>query len=396
MRAGVADSLRGALPSMANAIRIVIVVGTRPEAIKMAPVYLALRSRPPFDVRLLITAQHRQMLDQVLSVFEIQADDDLDLMRPNQSLEEIGAGVLTGVGAVLRRNRPDVVLVHGDTSTCLYAGLAAFYQRIPVGHVEAGLRTYDFGAPWPEELNRRLVDPICRWCFAPTQRAADNLRAERIPAENVHLTGNTITDALLMARERVRLQPPSIPGLIESDLGGRRMILVTGHRRESFGAPFERFCSALRQIVEAHPEAVIVYPVHLNPQVQAPVHRILGGHARIHLIGPVDYLPFVHLMDRSHFIITDSGGVQEEAPSLGRPVLVTRDTTERPEAVEAGLAKLVGTARETIVAEASRLLNDAETYARMARGDNPYGDGLASVRIADVLLATLGHSGKRG
>jgi UDP-N-acetylglucosamine 2-epimerase len=374
---------------LSTSIRITIVVGTRPEAIKMAPVYLTLRSSPGMSVRLLSTAQHRQMLDQVLSVFQIEADDDLDLMRPNQSLAEVGAGVLTGVGTVLRRTRPHAVLVHGDTSTCLYAALAAFYERIPVGHVEAGLRTYDFDAPWPEEMNRRLVDPICRWCFAPTQRAAENLRAERIPSGRVHITGNTITDALLLARERVRLQPPSIPGLGESALDGKRMILVTGHRRESFGAPFEEFCLALRDIVEMHADTVIVYPVHLNPNVQEPVRRLLAGQPRMHLIDPVEYLPFVHLMDRSYLIITDSGGVQEEAPSLGRPVLVTREVTERPEAVESGLAKLVGTSRDKIVTEVSRLLSDPGAYASMARGDNPYGDGKASQRIADVLSRCL-------
>jgi len=371
-----------------NRKHIVVIVGTRPEAIKMAPVYLTLRADPRVRATLLATAQHRQMLDQVLGVFGIQPDVDLDLMREDQTLAQVTAAVVVGVQETLQRLKPDAALVHGDTTTCLASAMAAFYERIPVGHVEAGLRTYNFQAPWPEEMNRRLADPICRWCFAPTKRAADNLRAEHIRQENIFVTGNTVIDALLLARDMVRQRQPALDELSESCLAGRRLILVTGHRRESFGQPFEEFCLALRDIVERHPDTVLVYPVHLNPNVQRPVHAILAGRDRVHLIRPIEYLPFVYLMDRSTLIITDSGGIQEEAPSLGKPVLVTREVTERPEAMEAGLAKLVGTNRRKLVEEASRLLEDREAYARMARGekDNPYGDGQASKRILQHLL----------
>jgi len=366
-------------------MRIAVIVGTRPEAIKMAPVYLTLKKDPRIEALLIVTAQHREMLDQVLSVFQIQPDIDLDLMEPNQTLAGITASVVTAVQRTLSEVRPDAVLVHGDTTTCLASGLAAFYERIPLGHVEAGLRTYNFQAPWPEEMNRRLVDPICRWCFAPTAGAAANLRAERIPEENIFITGNTIVDALMLAREMVRQRPPAVPGLPPHALEGRRLILVTGHRRESFGKPFEDFCGALRDIVRANGDVALVYPVHLNPNVQKPVYGILGKEDRIHLIAPIEYLPFVHLMDRSYLIITDSGGIQEEAPSLGKPVLVTRTVTERPEAMQANLAKLVGTQRERIVAEAQRLLSDREAYRVMSSGENPYGDGKASERILEIL-----------
>jgi len=375
--------------SSANTPRIAVVVGTRPEAIKMAPVYLRLRDDPRTEPLLLATAQHRQMLDQVLSVFDIQPDVDLDLMQPNQGLAQVTAGVVQGVQRTLADTRPDAVLVHGDTLTCLCAALAAFYERIPIGHVEAGLRTYDFDAPWPEEMCRRLADPICRWCFAPTPGSAENLRSERIPESAIHVTGNTVIDALGQAREMVRRQPPVVPGLSEEFLEGRRMILVTGHRRESFGGPFETFCTALRDLVDTHPDTALVYPVHLNPNVQAPVHRILGGHDRIRLIEPVEYLPFVHLMDRCFLIITDSGGIQEEAPSMGKPVLVTRRVTERPEAMEAGLARLVGTDRAAIVDQASALLTDPEAYRAMTTDTNPYGDGRAAERIVEILVDDL-------
>jgi UDP-N-acetylglucosamine 2-epimerase (hydrolysing) len=372
-------------------LRITIVLGTRPEAIKMAPVYLRLAEDRRTDVTLVATAQHREMLDQVLSVFGITPDVDLDLMQPNQTLAEVSARVVTGVQAALARLAPDAVLVHGDTSTCLFAALAAFYQRIPVGHVEAGLRTYDFDAPWPEEMNRRLTDPICRWCFVPTARARENLLAESIPDDNIVMTGNTVVDALLIARDRARRQPPAIPGLSDELLAGKRLVLVTGHRRESFGRPFEEFCFALREIVRRHDDVVLIYPVHLNPNVQQPVYKILEREERVYLIPPLEYLSFVSLMDRSYMIITDSGGIQEEAPSLAKPVLVTRDTTERPEAVAAGLAMLVGTSRQRIVAEAGRLLSDREAYARMSHGQNPYGDGRAAHRIVDSLCESLGR-----
>ena len=368
-----------------NKIKVAVIVGTRPEAIKMAPVYLALKDDTRVEAVLLATAQHRQMLDQVLSVFDIRPDIDLDLMRPNQTLAEVTANVVTGVQKALAEIRPDAALVHGDTTTCMASALAAFYERVPVGHVEAGLRTYNFDAPWPEEMNRRLVDPICRWCFAPTEGAAENLRNEHVPENNIFVTGNTVIDALLLAREMARREIPDVPGLPPGALDGKRLVLVTGHRRESFGKPFEEFCLALRDIVRAHEDTAVVYPVHLNPNVQKPVHAILGSENRIHLIEPIEYLPFVYLMDQSCLIVTDSGGIQEEAPSFGKPVLVTRAVTERPEAMRAGLAKLVGTDRETIVAEASRLLTDPDAYAKMSGGQNPYGDGKAAERILEIL-----------
>jgi len=370
---------------------VALVVGTRPEAIKMAPVYLALRDDPRLDVVWVSTAQHRQLLDQVLEVFGIEPDVDLGLMRPDQSLGDLTAAVIRGVQGVLSDVGPDAVLVHGDTTTCLGATLAAFYERIPVGHVEAGLRTYRFDAPWPEEMNRRVTDPLCRWCFAPTAGAAANLLSERIADEAIHVTGNTVVDALLMARERVRLEPPQVPGLAPGALDRRRLVLVTGHRRESFGQPLEQLCLGLADLAQAHPDVVLVYPVHLNPHVKGPVEAILGGRDRVHLIGPLQYLPFVHLMDRCELIITDSGGIQEEAPSLGKPVLVTREVTERPEAVAAGCAQLVGTDREVLLAQASRLLDDDAAYEAMAHADNPYGDGRAAGRIRDVLAGALGE-----
>lgn len=368
---------------------IVIITGTRPEAIKLAPVYLAIKSEPHTKVTLVATAQHRQMLDQVLSTFSIKADIDLDIMRPNQSLSEVSSQVIVGVQKVLAELKPDAVLVQGDTTTCLCSAIAAFYEQIPVGHVEAGLRTYNLKAPWPEEMNRRLADPISRWCFAPTSRAAENLRAERIPTENIFMTGNTVIDALLRARDIVRQQSPKIPELADGLLDEHRLILVTGHRRESFGKSFEEFCQALRQIVQDHKDTVLVYPVHLNPNVQKPVNDILGRQDRIYLISPVEYLQFVYLMGRSYLIITDSGGIQEEAPSLHKPVLVTREVTERPEAVEAGLAKLVGTSKEKITTEASRLLTDTDAYTSMSGGHNPYGDGRASEKIVEILSSTI-------
>lgn len=368
-----------------RAMHVTIVLGTRPEAIKMAPVYLKLADDPRSEVTLVVTAQHREMLDQVLSVFGITPDVDLDLMRPDQTLAEISAGVITGVQAALARLNPDAVLVHGDTSTCLFAALAASYQRLPIGHVEAGLRTYNFDAPWPEEMNRRLTDPLCRWCFAPTPRAARNLRDESISEQNIFVTGNSIVDALLLARDMARRRLPALPGLPPQLLDGKRLVLVTGHRRESFGAPFREFCLALRDIARRHDDVIVVYPVHLNPNVQRPVREILEEEERVCLLPPLEYLSFVTLLDRSHLVITDSGGIQEEAPSLAKPVIVTRDTTERPEAVEAGLARLVGTSRQRIVEEAGRLLTDRASYVEMTQGTNPYGDGRAAETIVDIM-----------
>ncbi|MEN6307436.1 MAG: UDP-N-acetylglucosamine 2-epimerase (non-hydrolyzing) [Anaerohalosphaeraceae bacterium] len=374
---------------MSRKKRIVISIGTRPEAIKMAPVYLAIKASQDLEAVLLSTAQHRQLLDQVLSVFGIQPDVDLNLMSPNQRLSEISAKILTETQKVLSSMKPDAILVHGDTATCLFSALAAFYERIPIGHVEAGLRTYDFDAPWPEEMNRRLVDPICRWCFAPTERARQNLLREGISEHHIYITGNTAVDGLFLGLEKLGRRPPSIPGLEPGCLDGKRLILVTGHRRESFGVQMEQICRAFRRIMDDNSDCVLVYPVHLNPHVQRPVRQLLGEHPRILLIEPVEYLPFIDLMRRSTLIITDSGGIQEEAPSLQKPVLITRRTTERPEAVENGLARIVGTETENIVNQANRLLTDAREYQKMIGIQNPFGDGRASERIVSILRATL-------
>jgi UDP-N-acetylglucosamine 2-epimerase (non-hydrolysing) len=369
--------------------RILLTFGTRPEAIKMGPVARALReARDDFEVRVCVTAQHRQMLDQVLDLFEIVPDHDLDLMRPGQSLTDVTTRVLAGVGEVIRGWRPDLVMVHGDTTTTFAASLAAFYEKVPVAHVEAGLRTGDIYAPWPEEMNRRLTTAIAVLHFAPTETARANLLAEGVPEARIAVTGNTVIDALQWVVARLRADPEAAArhqrqfGFLRPD---RRLILVTGHRRENFGPGFERLCEALRDVA-MRGDVEIVYPVHLNPNVREPVQRILSDAPGVHLLEPLDYLPFVHLMDRSHFIITDSGGVQEEAPSLGKPVLVMRDTTERPEAVEAGTVKLVGTDRARIVEEAFRLLDSPGAYEAMARAHNPYGDGHAAGRIKGRLL----------
>jgi UDP-N-acetylglucosamine 2-epimerase (non-hydrolysing) len=363
--------------------KVLIVFGTRPEAIKMAPVVEAFRQDGSMDVIVAVTAQHREMLDQVLELFGIVPDEDLDLMRPGQSLSDLFARILTGMSELIARHRPDIVLVHGDTSTTFATALAAFYNKIKVGHVEAGLRTGDIWAPWPEEANRRLTAPLSSLHFAPTQQSRDNLLAERVNAESIEVTGNTVIDALLEVVERIELDPALAARMserfpfLDKD---RRLILVTGHRRENFGAGFEQICYALKALAERG-DVQVVYPVHLNPNVQEPVNRLLASVNNIMLIEPQDYLPFVYLMSRASLIITDSGGVQEEAPSLGKPVLVMRDTTERPEAVDAGTVRLVGTNAERIVAEAARLLDDAAAYAEMSRAHNPYGDGLASARI---------------
>jgi UDP-N-acetylglucosamine 2-epimerase len=366
-----------------------VVFGTRPEAIKMAPVVDALRATPGIETLVTVTAQHRQMLDQVLDLFGLVPDEDLDLMAPDQTLPDLFGRILTGMTAVLQRRRPDLVLVHGDTSTTFAAALAAFYARVPVGHVEAGLRTGNLQAPWPEEANRRLTAPLTRLHFAPTERARQNLLAEGLSAADIHVTGNTVIDALLSVVARIQAD-----AALEAELAarfpfldaGRRLVLVTGHRRENFGAGFEQICLALRDIA-ARDDVQVLYPVHLNPQVQEPVNRILAGVGNAFLIPPQDYLPFVHLMSRAHLILTDSGGIQEEAPSLGKPVLVMRETTERPEAVDAGTVRLVGTDRARIVAEAARLLDDDDAYAAMARAHNPYGDGQAARRIAGIIAS---------
>ena len=371
------------------------VLGTRPEAIKMAPVVRALEAAEGFDSRLCVTAQHRGMLDQVLELFELAPDHDLDLMRDRQTLPSLTARALTGLSRVLDAERPDVVLVQGDTTTTFVGALAAFYAGIPTGHVEAGLRTGDLASPFPEEANRLLTDRLASYFFAPTERCRQALAGEGVPAERLWLTGNTVVDALLWVRDRVAQTPLETDrealGSAYSCLAGETpLVLVTGHRRESFGDGFKRICRALRTLAERHPEVEIVYPVHLNPEVQEPVRRTLSDLANVHLLPPLTYPPFVRLMDRSSFILTDSGGVQEEAPALGKPVLVMRGVTERPEGVEAGTARLVGTDPDRIVAEAERLLTDRQAYLEMSRAHNPFGDGRAAERIVDALASALG------
>lgn len=369
--------------------KVLTVFGTRPEAIKMAPLVHALAADERFDARVCVTAQHREMLDQVLSLFEITPDYDLNIMQPGQSLNDVTTAILTGMKPVLEEFKPDVVLVHGDTATTFATALAAYYQQIPVGHVEAGLRTGNIYSPWPEEANRKLTGAITRHHFAPTATSKENLLAENVPDEHISVTGNTVIDALLWVRDKIDRNTA-----LKSELAAqypmldpsKKMILVTGHRRESFGGGFERICEALRRIAECHPESHIIYPVHLNPNVQEPVNRLLKGVDNIHLIEPQDYLPFVYLMTQATLILTDSGGIQEEAPSLGKPVLVMRETTERPEAVEAGTVKLVGTDVNTIVTDVTRLLTDDNAYQLMSHAHNPYGDGKACQRILNALI----------
>ena len=369
-------------------MKVLTVFGTRPEAIKMAPLVQALSQDTAFESRLCVTAQHREMLDQVLRLFKLEPDYDLNIMRPEQGLTEITCRILEGMKTVLLDFRPDIVLVHGDTTTTLAASLAAFYQQIPVGHVEAGLRTGDLASPWPEEGNRKLTGHLARLHFTPTTRSRQNLLQENLPDARIIVTGNTVIDALLWVRDRVlddshlNAQLAARYPFLDPD---KKLVLVTGHRRESFGGGFERICSALAQIARQHPEAQIVYPVHLNPNVSEPVNRILSGIENIILIEPQEYLPFVWLMNRAWLILTDSGGIQEEAPSLGKPVLVMRDTTERPEAVDAGTVKLVGTDIARIVASVSELLSDDDAWQAMSHAHNPYGDGKACGRILQAL-----------
>ena len=370
-------------------MRIAVIFGTRPEAIKMAPVVQALRAEPGVDCRVWSTGQHRQMLDQVLSLFDLTVDADLALMTPGQSLNGLFAAAISGVDAMLHAEQPDLVLVHGDTSTAAAAATAAFNAGVPVGHVEAGLRSGRMDQPWPEEFNRRLVDMVSRLMFAPTARARDNLLAEGAAADRVLVTGNTVVDALLTMVARIRTRPEVRARLDQAFSfldANRRLVLVTGHRRESFGTGFGNICEALKRLGEDE-TLEIVYPVHLNPNVRGPVHELLGGSSRVHLIEPVDYESFVYLMDRCHVILTDSGGVQEEAPSLGKTVLVMRDVTERPEAVEAGVSHLVGTNPNRIV---SGVL-DALTRPPRSGADNPYGDGHASRRIVQGLIDAADH-----
>ena len=372
--------------------KILLVFGTRPEAIKMAPLVKALqKDTEHFETRVCVTAQHRQMLDQILEVFGITPEYDLNIMAPNQDLYDITAKVLLGLREVLKDFRPDTVLVHGDTTTSMAASLAAFYMQIPVGHVEAGLRTYNMLSPWPEEMNRQVTDRICTYYFAPTEQSKVNLLQENIDAKKIFITGNTVIDALLMAVDIISttagVKEKMAKELQEKGytVGDREYILVTGHRRENFGDGFLHICKAIKELAALHPEMDIVYPVHLNPNVQKPVYELLSGLSNVYLISPLDYLPFIYAMQHSTLLLTDSGGVQEEAPSLGKPVLVMRDTTERPEAVEAGTVKLVGTNAEAIVSNVTALLLDKEMYKRMSETHNPYGDGQACERIIAAL-----------
>ena len=362
--------------------KIMLVFGTRPEAIKMCPLVNELKSRPgEFETVVCVTGQHREMLDQVLGVFGVVPDHDLAIMRPGQTLFDITSDVLLKIRAVLEEERPDVVLVHGDTTTSFAAALAAFYLQIPVGHVEAGLRTRDLYSPWPEEFNRQAVDVVSEWYFAPTETSRQNLLGEAKPADRIFVTGNTGIDAL---RHTVR-EDYSHPELDWAE--GSRLILVTAHRRENLGEPMHRMFRAIRRVMEERPDTKAIYPIHMNPQVRRAAHEELDGFDRLRIIDPLEVVGFHNFMARSHLILTDSGGIQEEAPSLGKPVLVMRDTTERPEGVAAGTLRLVGTGEETIYREFSRLLDDPAAYAEMSHASNPYGDGHASERIADVLRA---------
>ena len=377
-------------------IHVLTIFGTRPEAIKLAPVVKALETRPDqFRSSVCVTAQHREMLDQVLRLFQIKPDHDLNLMKPRQDLSGLTSDILLGLRDLFSKVKPDLVLVQGDTTTTFTAGLAAFYGKIRVGHVEAGLRTYDKHQPFPEEINRRLTSVLSDLHFAPTERAKRHLLSERIPEGSVFVTGNTVIDALLWIlrgqsrpEEQARMEE-HFRRTFHFSARQPRLILVTAHRRESFGEGFENICQALREIAVKNPAVEIVYPVHLNPNVQEPVRRIIGDVERIRLIEPIEYEPFVYLMNQAYFILTDSGGIQEEAPSLGKPVLVMREVTERPEAIEAGTARLVGARREGIVREAQKLLDDPAEYSRMANRQNPYGDGKASQRIVEILSRSL-------
>lgn len=370
---------------------VLSIFGTRPEAIKMAPVVKALEKAEGITSKVLVTAQHRQMLDQVLNLFDIQPDYDLDIMKANQDLYDVTSRILLGLREPLNDCKPDLVLVHGDTTTCFAAGLAAFYQGIPVGHVEAGLRTGNMRAPFPEEANRSLIGRIAQLHFAPTETAKANLLRENVDPRSIVVTGNTVIDALLDVQQKLRghapSEWPSLPAKTTDAILNKRgkFILITGHRRENFGQGFVNFCNALKQIAQHDPDWLLVYPVHLNPNVQKPVYDILSDCPNIHLIEPQDYLPFVWLLDKCDLVITDSGGIQEEAPSLGKPVLVTRDVTERPEAVDAGTVLLVGTDPEQIVGKTLAILTDETLYKKMSEAHNPYGDGKAAERIVAAI-----------
>lgn len=371
--------------------KVSFIFGTRPEAIKMAPVILALKRDPRCRTEVCVTAQHRSMLDQVLNIFGIVPDADLNIMKPNQTLAEITSNAIVHVDRYLKESAPDIVLVQGDTTTVLAAALTSFYHRIPVAHVEAGLRTYQRYSPFPEEVNRVLTTHVADLHFAPTETSRANLLREGVEPSRVHVTGNTVIDALLLASAKVKAAPPAVEGMDESVLNGSLpVVLITGHRRENFGEGFESICRAVAGLADRFTDHLFVYPVHLNPNVREPVFRLLGDRPNVRLIEPLSYLPFVRMMMRSRLILTDSGGIQEEAPSLGVPVLVMRNTTERPEGVEAGTVKLVGTDERAIVENVTALLTDAERYASMSSAANPYGDGRATERIIRHLFDHLG------
>ncbi|GAB3001870.1 non-hydrolyzing UDP-N-acetylglucosamine 2-epimerase [Psychrosphaera aestuarii] len=372
--------------------KVLTVFGTRPEAIKMAPLVHKLAESEHIDSRVCVTAQHREMLDQVLQLFEITPDYDLNIMKPGQDLYDVTSNILAGIKSVIAEFKPDIVLVHGDTSTTFSAALAAFYQQVKVGHVEAGLRTGNIYSPWPEEANRKLTGAITQFHFAPTKSSQNNLLKENVTASSISVTGNTVIDALLWVKQKLD-SDTSLATQFSQQFDfidpTKKLVLVTGHRRESFGDGFERICQALANIAKQRPDVQIVYPMHMNPNVREPVNRLLSGLDNVFLIEPQDYLPFVYLMNQSYLIITDSGGVQEEAPSLGKPVLVMRDTTERPEAVDAGTVILVGTNKQNIVEQTLLLLDDEQHYNTMSQAHNPYGDGLACQRIVQTLVEEL-------
>jgi len=379
--------------------KVSFIFGTRPEGVKLCPLVLAAKGHPQLAPHVCVTGQHREMLDQVLAVFAVTPDVDLNLMQPDQTLAGLTSRAIGAIDQYLAEQRPDLVLVQGDTTTVFCAALCAFYRRIPVGHVEAGLRTWNKRSPFPEEINRVLTTRVSDVHFAPTETAKQNLLQEGVSEEQIHVTGNTVIDALLMAVEKVHSNPPAIsqlpdflqPSNREPHLVAPRTVLITGHRRENFGSGFENICRAVALLAARFPDVHFIYPVHLNPNVRGPVYRILGEGSKetIHLIEPLDYLPFVALMDRATLVLTDSGGVQEEAPSLGKPVLVMRDTTERPEAVEMGTVKLVGTDTRSIIESTARLLTDADAYTRMANAVNPYGDGRACARILAAIQSAF-------
>lgn len=375
-------------------MKILIVFGTRPEAIKMAPVVHACRSHPEIQTTVCVTAQHRQMLDQVMNIFDIQADIDLDLMRSGQDLYDVTSAVMLGMRDVIAKTQPDIVLVHGDTTTAFATATAAFYAGVPIGHVEAGLRTYDIQAPFPEEFNRQVISKIARLHFAPTESSKNNLVAEGVAEKSIFTTGNTVIDALFWVLDRIKRdahREDAIANFLHKQLAfdwrSERFVLITGHRRENFGDGFLAICDAIKQLAVLYPDTHFIYPVHLNPNVQAPVYQLLKNHQNIHLIAPLEYEPFVYLLQHSYLVLTDSGGIQEEAPSLGKPVLVMRSLTERPEAVTAGTVRLVGADTNKIVAEVSNLLSDQASYEVMSKAHNPYGDGVAARKIVGALLA---------